>query len=103
MKNLKLYNMKNWKLIMLEVELIIRWIALIFGYLFSFFALIQIFWIYTADNVYDKIKINTLDIDSGIIIFIVKSILPLLISIFILVSTRKFKEINQLIEENKKL
>ena len=90
MKNLKLYNMKNWKLIMLEVELIIRWIALIFGYLFSFFALIQIFWIYTADNVYDKIKINTLDIDSGIIIFIVKSILPLLISIFILVSTRKF-------------
>lgn len=93
--------MKNWKLIMLEVELIIRWIALIFGYLFSFFAFIQIFWIYTADNVYDKI--NAPDISKGIIIFIVKSILPLLISIFILVATRKFKEINQLIEENKNL
>ena len=89
--------MKNWKLIMLEVELSIRWIALIFGYLFSFFALMQIFWIYTADNVYGKI--NAPDIGKGIIIFIVKSILPLLISIFILVATRKFKELNQLIEK----
>jgi hypothetical protein len=93
--------MKNWNLIALWIEKIIRWIALIFGYLFSFFALMQIFWIYTADNVYDKI--NAPDIGKGIIIFIVKSILPLLISIFILLATRKFKELNQLIEENKNL
>lgn len=95
--------MKNWKLIMLEVELRIRRIALIFGCLFSFFAFIQIFWIYTADDIYDKIKNGTPDDGLGVIIFIVTSILPLLISIFILVSTRKIKEINQLIEKNKKL
>jgi prolipoprotein diacylglyceryltransferase len=39
----------------------------------------------------------------NIIYNLIKSILPLLISIFILVATRKFKELNQLIEENKNL
>ncbi|WP_345095231.1 hypothetical protein [Flavobacterium chungnamense] len=96
--------MKKLNLLKLNIELFLRWIALLYGYVFSFFALFQIIWIYTANNVYDKLKISIPDYGSlGIIIFIVKIFLPILISIFFLVATRNFKEIKKLIEENKKL
>ena len=95
--------MKKWKLILLEVEKIIRWLALIYGSLFSFIAFCQIVWLYIADNAVAVLYKTIPDNSLSIIVFIVKSILPLLISIFILVATRKFKELNQLIEENKKV
>ena len=95
--------MKKWKLILLEIEKIIRWLAIIFGSLFSFMAFCQIVWLYIADNaasvLYKTIPNNSL----SIIVFVVKSILPLLLSIFILIATRKFKELNLLIVENKNL
>lgn len=95
--------MKKWKLILLEIEKIIRWLAIIFGSLFSFMAFCQIVWLYIADNaasvLYKTIPNNSL----SIIVFVVKSILPLLLSIFILIATRKFKELNKLIKEQQKI
>jgi hypothetical protein len=40
--------------------------------------------------------------NNHIVLLISTSIFPILVAIFFLIATRKFKEINQLIEENKK-
>lgn len=87
--------MKNLKLINLCIEWGIRFLALIFGSLLSPFCLILGYQSIFDDNfTKDVSRFYTIDL---ILIY------PILGCIFILVATRKFKELNQLIEENKKL
>ncbi len=89
--------MKYWNLLKLEIEKIIRWFALVFGIVSSFCSfLISV----ASFNIVEK-NLNSEKIDCILAFLVVFT--PLLVSIFILVATRKFKELNQLIEENKKL
>lgn len=98
--------MKNWNLLKLNIELFFRWIALVFGFGAS---LINIFIYVKFFNLLNELNIDSVNIEkindpfSFINPILIWMQFPVVISTFILVATRKFKELNQLIEENKKL
>jgi ABC-type polysaccharide transport system permease subunit len=96
--------MKNWNLFKLKLEMTLRLSALIIGFAECVFLSIAVFQNSLVENRLDK-TLTSIHQDPIFmsVIFINFFIIPLLISIFILVATRKFKEINQLIEKNKKL
>lgn len=98
--------MKIWKLLKLEVEKLIRWFAYLIGIGSSVISAQLCIVIYNVMEKNKNINSDRIDADmtkSDLVLFILCFIIPLIISIFILVATRKFKELNQLIEENKKL
>jgi hypothetical protein len=92
--------MKNWKLYKLYLELGIRTIGLLMGTLCSSIFLFFL-WNQLENSSWQQItkNFNLENLAVATLFYII----PLIISIFILVATRKFKELNQLIEENKKL
>ncbi len=97
--------MKNWKLIILEVEKLIRWFALVIGIGSS---VISAMLCIATFNIMEQMKnLNSEKTDgftkTDSVLAFLCVFTPLVISIFILIATRKFKELNQLIEENKKL
>jgi hypothetical protein len=96
--------MKNWNLLKLWVEVGLRFIALFISTVISIFVTVGIFNILNLNDVkFNEFKDEIIKEPAGVHLLIILFITPLLVSIFILVATRKFKEINQLIEENKKL
>lgn len=96
--------MKNWKLFMLKLEMTLRMSALFIGYSVCIGLSIAVFQHSFLEKRLDKL-LTSIHQDPILmsVVFYSYFITPLLISIFILVATRKFKELNQLIEENKKL
>ena len=98
--------MKYFNLFILEFEKLIRWFAYLIGIGSSVCS--ALIFVATFNLMENKITFNSERVDamhtkSDLVLAILCVIIPLLISTFILVVTRKFKEINQLIEENKKL
>ncbi len=73
----------------------------IIGYLIGFGAII--FCVLASAGIETKYKTFTQDYKMDLIIILVSFSSIMLCSLFILVATRKFKELNQLIEENKNL
>jgi hypothetical protein len=99
-------NIKNWNLIKLRLEWGIRSLALMLGSLLSVSCLLLCYRLVFQEYKYKHMMMSVKKInDLFDIIFFISFvlILPILVSIFILVATRKFKELNKLIEENKKL
>lgn len=92
--------MKIWKLYKLYLEQGIRTIGLLMGTLCSSIFLFFL-WNQLENSSWQQItkNFNLENLAVAKLFYII----PLIISIFILVATRKFKELNQLIEENKKL
>jgi hypothetical protein len=101
-KKLKIIYMKYFNLFKLELEKLIRWFAYLIG-IGSSVASVMLYKI--TITVMEKNKSSDWDIDAVITksSLVLMIFIPLLCSIFILVATRKFKELNQLIEENKNL
>ena len=97
--------MKNWNLFMLRLEFGLRFIALFMGSIVSFWPLYASIIVVISGEKRFKELVEVVGKETiGInIAYNVFFIVPLLISIFILLATRRFKEINQLIEENKNL
>ncbi len=97
--------MKNWNLWMLRLEFALRSIALYMGSILSIILLYGVIVVVTSSDKRFKEFIGIVGKEpiAMSIVYNVFFIVPLLISIFILLTTRRFKEINQLIEENKKL
>jgi hypothetical protein len=98
--------MKYWNLLKLEVEKLIRWFAYLIGIGSSFISALICIATFTVMEKNKNINSDRFDAfmtKSDLVIYILCVIIPLLCSIFTLVATRKFKELNQLIEENKKL
>ncbi len=89
--------MKNWKL---YLEQGIRTIGLLMGTFCSSIFLLFL-WNQLENSSWQQItkNFNLENLAVATLFYII----PLLCSIFILVATRKFKELNQLILENKKL
>ncbi len=96
--------MKNWNLFKLKLEMTLRLSALTIGFAECIFLSIAVFQNLLVENHLDK-TLTSIHQDPILmsVIFINFFIIPLLISTFILVATRKIKELNKLIEENKKL
>ena len=99
--------MKNWNLFKLRLEWGFRLFAVGLGSIISGLGLF-IFYLLISGyrRFYYKAELSVIKLsDLGDLIISISFviILPILISTFILVVTRKFKELNQLIEENKKL
>lgn len=100
--------MKNWNLIKLRLELGLRWMAITFGSGLSALSIICSFLLSYAKGSSSEYNqelksINISDLADSVFAVLFAFIIPILVSIFILVATRKIKELNQLIEENKKL
>ncbi len=96
--------MKNWNLFILKLEMTLRISALIIGYSVCIALSIAVFQNSFLEKRLDKL-LTSIHQDPILmsVVFNGYFITPLLISIFILVATRKFKELNKLIEENKNL
>lgn len=98
--------MKYWNLLKLEIEKLIRWFAYLIGIVSSVISAllcIVTFTVMEKNKNINSERIDSVMTKSDLVLYILCVIIPLIISIFILVATRKFKELNQLIEENKKL
>ena len=98
--------MKNWNLLKLNIELFFRWIALVFGFgasLINIIIYVKFFNLFKELNIESLNFEKTNDIFSFISFIHIWMMIPVVISTFILVATRKFKYLNQLIEENKNL
>ena len=94
--------MKNWNLLKLWVEIGLRLIALVISTVISIFVTVGIVNILNLNDVkFNEYKDNI--IKEPVALVILTIIAPLLISIFILVATRKFKELDKLIKKNKNL
>jgi hypothetical protein len=105
-RKFKIIYMKYFNLFKLELEKLIRWFAYLIGIGSSVCSALVC--VATFNAMENKITFNSEKIDasntkSDLVFAILCVIIPLLISTFILVVTRKFKELNQLIEENNKL
>lgn len=98
--------MKKWNLIKLHLEWGLRSLSLVIGSFFAVFLFMLSISYFNVDKNYLRKSNSHLsifdlaDLISGVVLCLIA---PILISIFIIVATRKFKELNQLIEENKKL
>jgi hypothetical protein len=108
-KKLKIIYMKNWNLFKLHLEWGFRFFAVGLGSAISGFSLLMscllMFGVQNKNFEYKQMlqSAKLSDLADMILYISFTLIIPILVVIFILVATRKFKELNQLIEENKKL